>query len=267
MRGDLRRSGSSSALLGEPLFDLLTPRTRRLKILLRVASDLRLTMRAALDFITQPLQVRGQLRTINRRRVLLRLVKFLRLQRPRFALRRLRHVEDHRVRVQLRRGVSIDRTAAVVLELRHHPRARRLCRCVAADARLRVLLHLIERNAHALPMRFFHAVVAANQRRQRYRFRRAERRIPPRPVLHRVHCLALLVHVLPRLLTADQRLARGRMLAFGEPRELLFIDLAAQSVTRGKLALPLAPHALAFGVVILLRVGELRLVIRLRLAR
>jgi hypothetical protein len=57
------------------------------------------------------------------------------------------------------------------------------------------------------------------------------------------------------------------MLAFRQSRELLLVDLAAQSVTLSKLALPLAPHALAFGVVILLRVGELRLVIRLRLAR
>ena len=50
---------------------------------LRADLDLRLTMRAALDFIAQPLQVRRQLRTVNRRRVLLRLVKFLRLQRAR----------------------------------------------------------------------------------------------------------------------------------------------------------------------------------------
>ena len=70
-----------------------------------------------------------------------------------------------------------------------------------------------------------------------------------------------------RLLTADQRLARLRMLALGEPRELLFVDLAAQPVTLGKLALPLAPNALAFRVIVLFGVGELRLVIRLRLAR
>ena len=179
VRGDLRRSSASSPLLGKSLFDLLTPRTRCLKILLRVAFDLRLTMRAALDFIAQPLQVRRQLRAVNRRRVLLRLVKFLRLQRPRFALRRLRYIEDHRVRVQLRRGVTIDRTAAVVLEPGHRPRARRLRRSVASDARLRVLFHLVQSHAHALPMGLSHAIVAADKRRQRYRFRRRKRRVPP----------------------------------------------------------------------------------------
>jgi len=88
VRRDLRRSGSSSALLGESLFYLLTPRTRCLQILFRVSLDLRLTMLAALHFIAQPLQPRPQLRTVNRRRVLLRLVKFLRLQRARFCPRR-----------------------------------------------------------------------------------------------------------------------------------------------------------------------------------
>ena len=67
------------------------------------------------------------------------------------------------MRVQLRRGIAVDRTAAVVLELGDGPRARRLRRDVAADARLRVLLHLVERRAHALPVGLSHAVVAANQ--------------------------------------------------------------------------------------------------------
>src|ERR1017187_5442309 len=43
-------------------------------------------------------------------------------------------------RAQLRRGVAVHRTAAVVLELGHHPCARRLCWSIAADARLRVFL-------------------------------------------------------------------------------------------------------------------------------
>ena len=116
-------------------------------------------------------------------------------------------------------------------------------------------------------MRLSHAAIAADKRRQRDRFRRGKGRVPPRPVLHRPHRFALRVDVFVRLLTADQSLARLRMLAFGETRELLFIDLAAQPVTLGKLALPLAPHTLAFRVIVLLRVGELRLVIRLRLAR
>jgi hypothetical protein len=112
-----------------------------------------------------------------------------------------------------------------------------------------------------------HAAIAANKSRQRYRFRRGKRRVPPRPMLHRARRFALVVDVFPRLLTADQGLARGRMLALRESGELLLVDLAAQSVTRGKLALLPTPHALAFRVIVLLSVRELRLVIRLRLAR
>ena len=109
VRGDLRRSSAPPSLLFQPRFDLLPSRTRCIQILARIAFDLRLAMRAALDFVAHPLQPRRQLRAVNSRRVLLRLVKFLSLQRARFALRRLRHIEDHRVRVQLRRGVAIDR--------------------------------------------------------------------------------------------------------------------------------------------------------------
>ena len=54
VRGDLRRSAPAAALLRESFFDLLTPRTRRLQILLRVAFDLRLAMLAALDLVAQP---------------------------------------------------------------------------------------------------------------------------------------------------------------------------------------------------------------------
>jgi len=57
------------------------------------------------------------------------------------------------------------------------------------------------------------------------------------------------------------------LLALAQPRELLFIDLAFEAVTLGKLPLPLPAHPLAFRVIVLFGVGELRLVIRLRLAR
>ena len=78
VRGDLRRSSAPPPLLSESLLDLLPPRTRCLQILPRVALDLRLAVRAALDFVAEPLQLRRKLRTVHRRRVLLRLVKLLR---------------------------------------------------------------------------------------------------------------------------------------------------------------------------------------------
>ncbi len=122
-----------------------------------------------------------------------------------------------------------------MLELGDGPLARRLRRNIAAHARLRILLHLVKRSAHALPMGISHSIIAANQRSQRYRLRRAERRIPSRPVLHRAHRVALRVHILAGRLMPNQLLACLRVLAFGQPRELLLLHFAAQAVTRGKL--------------------------------
>jgi len=57
------------------------------------------------------------------------------------------------------------------------------------------------------------------------------------------------------------------MLALTQARELLLVDLAFEVPALGKLPLPHTPHPLAFRVIVLLRVGELGLVIGLRLAR
>ena len=168
MRGDLRRSRTPPPLLFEPLDDLLPPRTRCLHVLTRVAFDLRLSVCPALDLVAEFLQPYRKLRTVHRRRELLHFVKLLRLQRARLPLGRLRDIEDHRVPVQLRRGVPIDGPAAVVLELGHRSRARRLRRSVAVDPRLGTLFHLVESHAHALPVRIADPVIAANQGRDRY---------------------------------------------------------------------------------------------------
>src|ERR1039458_7536314 len=135
------------------------------------------------------------------------------------------------MRVQLRRRVAVHRTATVVLEPGRHPCARRLSRCIAADPRLRVFLHLIERYLHALLVRLFYPLVAAYQCFQRDRLRRAERRIPARPVLHRTHRVAAFVHILPRRLMPDQLLARLWMLALREARELFLAHLSMKPAT------------------------------------
>jgi len=153
-----------------------------------------------------------------------------------------------------------------MLELRDNPLARRLRGDVAADARLRVSLHLVERRAHTLSVGLTHAVVAANQRCQRYTLGRAERRIPSRPVLHRAHRVALRVHILARRLMPYQLLACLRVLPLGQTRELLLLHFTAQAPASAKLTLPLAAHTLAFRVVVLPGVGELFFVVRLRLA-
>ena len=224
-------------------------------------------MLAALDLVAHPLQLHRKLRTIDRRRVLLRFIEFLRLQRPRVAIGGFGHIEDDHMRMKLRRGIPVNRSAAVMLELGDGPRARRLRRDVAADPRLHILFHLIERDLHALPVRLSDAVVAANQRRQRHRLRCAERRIPSGPVLHRVDDHAALVLILPRRLMPHQLLPRLWMLALTEPRELLLVHLAMQPPPLRKLPLPLAPHTRGLRVVVLFGVGELFLVVRLGLPR
>ena len=86
-------------------------------------------------------------------------------------------------------------------------------------------------------------------------------------MLHRTHHLAALVLVLTRRLMPHKLLAGRWMLAFREPRELLLLHFARQAPSLRKLALPLAAHTLALGVVVLLGVGELLFVVRLSLPR
>src|SRR5215472_14860574 len=114
MRRNLRGKSPANAGRRHVLLDLLSPRTRCLQILPRVALDLRLSMVATLDLIPERPQPRGQFRAVHRSRVLLRLVEFLRLHRPRMTVCRFGHIEDNRVRMQLRRGIAIDGSAAVV---------------------------------------------------------------------------------------------------------------------------------------------------------
>ena len=66
---------------------------------------------APLDLVAQGGQARGEFRAVDGRRVLLRPVQLLRLERARLAVAPLRHVEEHDVGVQLRRGVPVDRAA------------------------------------------------------------------------------------------------------------------------------------------------------------
>ena len=212
---DLRRARSVHALFREMLFNLLAAWTRCFEILLRVSPDFRRAVLSRLDLITEFLQTPGQLALIDGRPVLLAAIKLLRLHRVRPAVLRLGHVEEHRVRMKLRRGVAIHRPRAVMLELRHRPLASGLGRSVAADARLNVVLHLIERRPHGLTMRFSDPFIATHERSQRDALRRAERRIPSRAMLHGLHHVARFICVLARLLVTDELLAGLGMLPGG----------------------------------------------------
>src|SRR5258708_28258665 len=56
------------------------------------------------------------------------------------------------------------------------------------------------------------------------------------------------------------------MLSFGEPLEMLFANLTAQSPLLGEPSVPLPANLLLFGVIVLARVAKLFCVIRLCLA-
>ena len=75
MRSNLRRACAFSSNFLQVSLDLFSPWTGRIQIFLRVAFDLRLSVRAAFDLIAQPLQANGKLGTIHAGRILLRLEK------------------------------------------------------------------------------------------------------------------------------------------------------------------------------------------------
>ena len=240
VRGDLRRPGAALTVRWQLLLDLLAARTRGLQILRRVAANLRLAAVAALDLVAQGGEARRQLRAVHRRRVGLRLVEFARLERAGAPVVAFGHIEDHDVRVQLGRGVAVDGPRAVVFEGGGDPLPRRLGGMIAADARLDVRFHLVERHRDARPMRLAHAVIAADQGGQRHALRRRERRIPRRAVGHRRDGLAARVDVRPRCLVLDERLAGDRVLAVGEPCDVLLVHVTREAPPRRELPVPLA---------------------------
>ena len=190
----------------------------------------------------------------------------MRLQGARFTVLCFREIEEHNMCVQLRCRVPVHGPRAVMLEAGCNPFARRFCRMVAADPRLDILFHFVKRNLHAFSMRLAHTFVSAHERSQRHALRCGERRIPACTVLHRAHRFAALVHVFARGLVAHQLFARQRMLPVGEALEVLLLHFTVQAPLCGEFAVPLAAYPVALGVVVLLGVGELFFVIRLRLA-
>ena len=162
------------------------------------------------------------------------------------------------MRVKLWRYVSIHWPGTVVLEFCNSPLARGHRWIVATHARLNVLLHLIKGDIHAFPMRLPHTFVAAYQSCDAHALRCAEGRIPSGPVLHRIHRFAVFVGVFARRPVPYQLLACYRMLAFGKPGEVVFIDLTTQAPLCRKLSVPLTADLVGFGVVVLAGVLELR---------
>src|SRR6267378_6348198 len=137
-----------------------------------------------------------------------------------FAAFGLREIEEDDMRMQLRRGITVDRPGAVVLEFRGYPFAGCFCGKIPADARLDIPLQFIECNANAFSMCLPYSFISAHKGSQRHALRCRKRRIPSRAVLHRTYLPTVPVYVFPRGLMAHQLLATHRVLPFREPLEM-----------------------------------------------
>src|SRR6266404_1628805 len=147
-------------------FDLSTPRTRCLQIIVAVALDFRLVVITTFDLVSKFFESHCQLGTVHRRRVLLRSVKLLWLQGASLAVLGLRDIEKDDVRMQLRRVITIHRPRAVVLEFGGGPLARSLGRKIAAEPCLHISLQFAQCRSYAFPMSSSNSVVASYQCRQ-----------------------------------------------------------------------------------------------------
>src|ERR1700676_1182889 len=147
-------------------FDLSTPRTRCLQIIVAVALDFRLVVITTFDLVSKFFESHCQLGPVHRRRVLLRSVKLLWLQGASLAGLGLRDIEKDDVRMQLRRGVTVHRPRAVVLEFAGDPLAGSLGWQIAAEPCLHVFLQFAQGHSNTFPMSFSNSVVASYQCRQ-----------------------------------------------------------------------------------------------------
>jgi hypothetical protein len=267
VRGNLRGTGATQAGFLEMLLNLLAARAVRLQVLARISLDLWRAILPDLQFVTELLDAPGKLGSIYSGPVLLGPIELLRLDCPEFPITRFRHVEENGMGVQLRRGVAVDRTRRVVLELRYRPIVRVLGSSVAPHTRLDVRLHLVDGDTNGLPMRLSHSLIASHKRGERHALWRGKRCVPSCSVAHRLDRLAVAGLVLVRKPLLDQLLAGAWMPAFGHPSEVVLTHLALQPEVRRKAALPLPANILVLRVIGLSAAGKFLRVIPLRLSR
>ena len=254
---DLRRVRTVQLRLVQMVLDLLPALARGLEVLRRVPADLGLPALASLDVVAELLQTQGQFRSVDRRGVLLGLIEFPGLERARVALGRLRDVEDHHMRVQLRRGIAIHRPRAVMLEAGRDPLAGGFGRMVAADSGLDVVLQLLKGDRHTRAVRLTDALVPADQGRQRDALGRGEGRVPAGAMLHGLHRMAVRVVVGVSRPMAHERLVGVRVMTLSESLKVRLIHGTRQLPLGGELAVPLPVNLGAFRVVVLAGVAKL----------
>ena len=180
MGSDLGSFLTGTACAFEVLANLLAARTGGVEIFLCVSLDLRGSAPPGRNLVTELAEFVGQLGLIDGRGKLLRGEEAVRLDGARLAVVALGDIENDRVRMQLWRDIPIDRAGRIVLKLGGDKFTRGLGRMIAADAGLRIVFELVQRNADALSMRFSDAFIAADKRGKRDRFGCGECRIPAR---------------------------------------------------------------------------------------
>jgi hypothetical protein len=186
----------------------------------------------------------------------------MRLDRAGLAALALGNIEDDGVGVELGSRIALDGPCGVMFEGSDHKLPGHLRSVDVADPRLGVLLQLSQSHAHTLSVGLSDTVIAADKRGQRDRFRGGERRIPPRPVLDAGDFLAVFALVGPRNLMANELRLGERMLALGQPGEVLGAYFAVQSPLLSQLALPFAMPLLVAAPIVLLLRGKLPLMVR-----
>ena len=203
---------------------------------------------------------------IDGRGELLRSKKAVRLNRTGLAIVALGNIKDNGMGMELWRDIAIDRAGRVVLKLGCDKFARGLGWMIAADAGLCVTFELFKGNSDALPVRFAHTLIAADQRGERDGFGRGKSGIPSGAMLHRRDGLAVGILIFIRRSLPNKLLVGLRMLTLAEFREVLCGDGSGKAELRGQAALPFACDDAALRPIVLLLRSEFLLVIGLRLA-
>jgi hypothetical protein len=178
----------------------------------------------------------------------------------------LGHVEDHGMSMKLGRSIAIDGPRGVVLEGGGDEFSARLRGMDIADPRLRVSFKLLKCRAYTLPMGFPHPIIAAHERRKRYRLRRRECGVPPGAMLGARHLSAKFAFIGSRNLMPHELLFGVRMLAFTQACKVFGTNATLQPPLLGEFALPLTVTLLIAAPVILFLRGKLPHMVGLRLA-
>src|SRR5579864_1451790 len=98
--------------------------------------------------------------------------------------------------MELGRGVTVYRSAAVMFKLCRYPLAGRFCRMIAANSRLDILFQFIEGHIYGFPVRLPDSFISSNQSREADAFRGGKSCIPPGAVFHGFEFFAVGVGVL-----------------------------------------------------------------------